>query len=37
MEQFDSETLRQVETFMRAFNDYLESQISKLGSTANED
>lgn len=36
IKQFDSETLEQVERFMKAFNDYLETQIMELGETANE-
>ena len=36
IKQFDSETVEQVERFMRAFNDYLETQIIELGETANE-
>ena len=37
IEQFDSETVEQVERFMKAFNDYLETQIIELGETADED
>lgn len=36
IKQFDSETVEQVERFMKAFNDYLETQIMELGETANE-
>jgi DNA-binding MarR family transcriptional regulator len=36
IEQFDSETVEQVEKFMRAFNDYLEAQIEELGGKENE-
>ena len=36
IKQFDSETVEQVERFMKAFNDYLETQIMKLGENANE-
>lgn len=31
IKQFDSETVEQVERFMKAFNDYLETQIMELG------
>ena len=34
--QFDQKTVEQVEKFMRAFNDYLEAQIVKLGGNADE-
>lgn len=34
--QFDSETVEQVENFMKAFNDYLETQIVELGGNADE-
>lgn len=37
IKQFDAKTVEQVETFMRAFNDYLESQITELGGNADED
>lgn len=36
IEQFDSETVEQIEKFMRAFNDYLEAQIEELGGKENE-
>ena len=36
IKQFDSETVEQVERFMKAFNDYLETQIMELGENANE-
>lgn len=36
IKQFDSETVEQVERFMKAFNDYLETQIMELGETADE-
>ena len=37
IKRFDSKTLEQVETFMKAFNDYLETQIMELGGNADED
>ncbi len=37
IKQFDEKTLKRVEEFMRAYNDYLEVQISELGGNANED
>lgn len=37
IKQFDREILKQVEAFMAAFNDYLESQISELGGIADDD
>lgn len=37
IKQFDREILKQVEAFMGAFNDYLESQISELGGIADDD
>ena len=36
IEQFDPETVKQVEDFMRAFNDYLETQIIELGGNTDE-
>lgn len=36
IKQFDSETVEQVEKFMKAFNDYLEAQIMELGGKADE-
>ena len=36
IKQFDSRTLEQVERFMKEFNDYLETQIEKLGGNADE-
>lgn len=36
IEQFDSETVEQVEKFMKAFNDYLETQMIELGGNADE-
>lgn len=36
IKQFDSETVGQVENFMKAFNDYLETQIVELGRNADE-
>lgn len=36
IKQFDLKTVEQVETFMRAFNDYLETQIMELGGNADE-
>ena len=36
IKQFDSETVEQVENFMKAFNDYLETQIVELGGNADE-
>ena len=35
--QFDENAVKQVEEFMRAFNDYLEEQIAELGGNTNED
>jgi DNA-binding MarR family transcriptional regulator len=35
--QFDEKDVKQVEEFMRAFNDYLEAQIAELGGNTNED
>lgn len=35
--RFDSETVEQVENFMKEFNDYLEAQIVKLGENTDED
>ncbi len=35
--QFDKKAVKQVEEFMRAFNDYLEAQIAELGGNTNED
>ncbi len=35
--QFDEKDVKQVEEFMRAFNNYLEAQIAELGGNANED
>jgi DNA-binding MarR family transcriptional regulator len=37
IKQFDGKTVKQVEEFMRAFNDYLEAQIAELGGNTNED
>lgn len=37
IKQFDGKTVKQVEEFMRAFNDYLETQISELGGHTDED
>ena len=37
IKQFDKKTVKQVEEFMRAFNDYLEAQITELGGNTNED
>ena len=34
--QFDENAVKQVEEFMRAFNDYLEEQIAEFGGDANE-
>lgn len=36
IKQFDQKTIGQVETFMKAFNEYLEKQIAELGGTTNE-
>ena len=36
IKQFDQKTVEQVEKFMRAFNDYLETQIVELGGNADE-
>lgn len=36
IKQFDQKTVKQVEAFMTAFNDYLEEQIVKLGGSADE-
>lgn len=36
IKQFDQKILEQVEKFMRAFNDYLETQIVELGGNADE-
>lgn len=36
IKQFDHKTVEQVEKFMRAFNDYLETQIVELGGNADE-
>ncbi len=36
IKQFDPETVEQVEKFMKAFNDYLETQIMELGGNADE-
>ena len=36
IKQFDSETVEQVEKFMKAFNDYLEAQIMELGENTDE-
>lgn len=37
IKQFDLKTVEQVEKFMKAFNDYLETQIIELGGNADED
>lgn len=37
IEQFDKKDVKQVEKFMRAFNDYLEIQINELGGNKYED
>ena len=36
IKQFDHKTVEQVEKFMKAFNDYLETQIIELGGTVDE-
>ena len=36
IKQFDHKTIEQVEQFMSAFNDYLETQIVELGGKVNE-
>ena len=36
IKQFDSRTVKQIEKFMRAFNDYLEGQIIELGGKTDE-
>ena len=36
IKQFNPETLEQVEQFMKEFNDYLETQIVKIGGNVNE-
>ena len=36
IEQFDSKTIEQVEEFMKAFNDYLETQIEESGGNTDE-
>lgn len=36
LKQFDEKTIEQVETFMNAFNDYLETQITALGGDSHE-
>ncbi len=36
IKQFDRKTIEQVEKFMGAFNDYLETQIIELGGNADE-
>lgn len=36
IKQFDPETVEQVEKFIKAFNDYLETQIMELGGDADE-
>lgn len=36
IKQFDNKTIEQVEKFMEAFNEYLETQIIKLGGNADE-
>lgn len=36
IKQFDYKTVEQVEKFMRAFNDYLETQIVELGGNTDE-
>lgn len=37
IKRFDSEAVEQVEKFMEAFNDYLETQIIELGGNTDED
>lgn len=37
MKNFDEKTVKQVEEFMKAFNDYLEAQIAELGGNTDED
>lgn len=37
IKRFDGKTVEQVEVFMKAFNDYLEAQISELGGNVDED
>ena len=36
IKQFDSKTVKQVEKFMKEFNDYLEAQIMELGGNTDE-
>ena len=36
IKQFDPKTVEQVETFMTAFNEYLEKQIAELGGSSDE-
>lgn len=37
IKQFDLKTVEQVEKFMKAFNDYLQTQITELGANTDED
>lgn len=37
IKQFDIKTVEQIEKFMSAFNDYLETQIMELGGNSDED
>ena len=37
IKQFDEKIIKQVEIFMKEFNDYLEEQISELGGNIDED
>ena len=36
IERFDSKTIEQIEEFMKAFNDYLQTQIEELGGNIDE-